>query len=127
MFYASMNHFSGAAMIFGIIVGLLFQLLSLFNLKQEFEFQPELFYFIILPPIIFDSGYSMKKRNFFLNMGTILLHAVFGTLICAVVFGYGLYFFASIGKFPFVKFLMCQVLSTPSQAITLWNHFNLDL
>jgi len=88
---------SGASMIFGIGVGLLFQFLSLFNLKQEFQFDPKLFYFILLPPIIFDSGYSMRQRNFFMNMGTILLHAVFGTLIAAIVFGYGVYFFASVG------------------------------
>jgi len=88
---------SGASMIFGILVGVLFEFLHKLNLEHEFDFEPEMFYFVLLPPIIFEAGYSMKKKNFFLNMGTILLYAVAGTLVSAAVFGYGLFFFAKTG------------------------------
>eukprot|EP00027_Filamoeba_sp_ATCC50430_P008809 CAMPEP_0168549282 /NCGR_PEP_ID=MMETSP0413-20121227/5018_1 /TAXON_ID=136452 /ORGANISM="Filamoeba nolandi, Strain NC-AS-23-1" /LENGTH=432 /DNA_ID=CAMNT_0008579655 /DNA_START=158 /DNA_END=1453 /DNA_ORIENTATION=- len=84
-------------MIFGILVGVLFEFLHKLNLEHEFDFEPEMFYFVLLPPIIFEAGYSMKKKNFFLNMGTILLYAVAGTLVSAAVFGYGLFFFAKTG------------------------------
>jgi sodium/hydrogen exchanger 8 len=60
-------------------------------------FEPELFFFILLPPIIFEAGYSMKKAAFFYNVGTILLFAVFGTLVSTLVVGYGLFGLAKIG------------------------------
>jgi len=88
---------SGAAMIFGIILGGILEVAKLINIQQEFTFSPEVFYFFLLPPIIFEAGYNMKKRNFFLNMGGILLYAVVGTVISAFVFGYFLYFFSWIG------------------------------
>eukprot|EP00182_Erythrolobus_australicus_P000560 CAMPEP_0185837592 /NCGR_PEP_ID=MMETSP1353-20130828/11644_1 /TAXON_ID=1077150 /ORGANISM="Erythrolobus australicus, Strain CCMP3124" /LENGTH=618 /DNA_ID=CAMNT_0028536529 /DNA_START=262 /DNA_END=2118 /DNA_ORIENTATION=+ len=52
--------------------------------------QEQLFLFI-LPPIIFEAGYSLNKREFFLQWGSILVFAVIGTLVSALVFGVGLF------------------------------------
>lgn len=60
-------------------------------------FEPELFFFVLLPPIIFEAGLSMQKAAFFRNVGSILLFAVFGTLVSTLVVGYGLYGLAKIG------------------------------
>lgn len=88
---------SGATMIFGIVIGGILRLLKMINLEHEFTFSPEAFYFFLLPPIIFEAGYNMNKKNFFLNMGGILLYAIVGTLITAFVFGYFLYFWGKVG------------------------------
>jgi len=82
---------SGASILFGTLMGVVLKVSGKTETVQQFFFHPEMFYFILLPPIIFDAGFSMKQKNFFRNMGTILLYAFIGTLISALVFGYGMY------------------------------------
>lgn len=47
-------------------------------------FQPNVFFYVLLPPIIFDAGYALKRKDFFRNLATIIMFAVFGTLISTV-------------------------------------------
>jgi sodium/hydrogen exchanger 8 len=59
-------------------------------------FDPNIFFVGLLPPIIFNSGYTMKRRYFFENITPILTYSIVGTFVMSVVTGCLLY---SVGRF----------------------------
>lgn len=55
---------AGATMLFGSIVGIFTHFLkteTAARLKYALTFDPTLFFLFLLPPIIYESGYSMKR------------------------------------------------------------------
>ena len=117
-------------MFLGALVGLIMKMLPTEDIKKVESFSPTMFFLVLLPPIIFESGYNLHKGkcyvnlnywtpilnpsyprvrtllaglsrhqhiisflsgNFFTNLGTILLFAIVGTAISALVVGGGIY------------------------------------
>lgn len=85
---------SVAVVFLGALIGLILKLISnqnLGNWQTEEAFPPTMFFLVLLPPIIFESGYNLHKGNFFQNIGSILVFAIIGTIISALVIGGGVY------------------------------------
>lgn len=55
------------------------------------KFTSELFFNVLLPPIILDSALSLYDRDFFDNFTSIMIFAIFGTLLNVFSIGYSLY------------------------------------
>lgn len=60
-------------------------------LQKEETLNPTMFFLVLLPPIMYESGYTLHKGNFFQNIGSILVFAIIGTSISAFVIGGGVY------------------------------------
>lgn len=63
---------SAGAMLIGFVVTLILHYSGV-NLEQ-FAFNPAIFFFGFLPPIILEAGYSMDTRPFYRNIGTISVY-----------------------------------------------------
>ena len=57
-----------------------------------------LFMLLLLPPIIFESGYNMQKKPFFKNVGTIAFYSFIGTFIA--ILSSAFMFYATAYYFP---------------------------
>mmetsp|Transcript_47466 Transcript_47466/g.54652 ORF Transcript_47466/g.54652 Transcript_47466/m.54652 type:complete len:133 (+) Transcript_47466:63-461(+) len=72
-------HESGVAIIMGFIFGVILKA-SKGSASLAFN-DKHLFFYFLLPPIIFSGGYNLKRRRFFRNFGWIVLYGVFGTIL----------------------------------------------
>lgn len=91
------------------------------DLKATFD--PEIFFNIILPPIIFYAGYSLKRKYFFRNLGTILTFAIVGTTLSALLIGGLMYGFVQLmsnrSSFTFLDTLYFGALISPTDPLTI--------
>ena len=102
---------------------------------QETTFDPELFFNILLPPIIFHAGYSMKKQFFFRNIGSILTFAFIGTIlstfaVAGIMYGVTL-MFAPLSKImTFIDTLRFGALISATDPVTIlaiFSDLNVDV
>lgn len=68
-------------------VGLLLRITSGTSIQYLVKFDYQIFFNLLLPPIILASGYELHQANFFRNIGSILTFAFAGTFISAIVLG----------------------------------------
>ncbi|XP_032569696.1 sodium/hydrogen exchanger 6 isoform X4 [Drosophila sechellia] len=98
------------------------------DLKATFD--PEVFFNIILPPIIFYAGYSLKKKYFFRNLGAILTFAIVGTTLSAFLIGGFMYGCVKLmpkylsSSFTFLDSLYFGALISPTDPLTILAIFN---
>uniref|UniRef100_A0A804HYZ1 Cation/H+ exchanger transmembrane domain-containing protein n=1 Tax=Musa acuminata subsp. malaccensis TaxID=214687 RepID=A0A804HYZ1_MUSAM len=87
-----------ASLLLGLCAGLVMLLVTKWKRSRILTFDEELFFIYLLPPIIFNAGFQVKKKQFFRNFSTILLFGVLGTLISFCIISTGSYFlFKQIG------------------------------
>lgn len=92
---------AGLTVLIGMLIGACLSLLSVeayvTDLSNHFS---NIFMILLLPPIIFESGYNMKKKYFFKNIGTVLLYAFVGTFIAIFTSAVGFYYVGQTSLSP---------------------------
>jgi NhaP-type Na+/H+ or K+/H+ antiporter len=79
---------SGVSVLVGASFGVLLRFAFGSDVQSTAEFNQGTFLLILLPIIIFESGYALDKRPFFSQLFSIVSLAVFGTIISAAIIGY---------------------------------------
>jgi NhaP-type Na+/H+ or K+/H+ antiporter len=75
-----------------ILVGIGVSFILWFTLGESqskyFSFSQETFFNFYLPPIIFNSGYTMRKRPFFENLGNTAIFGLGVTFVCFLIYSF---------------------------------------
>nr|ABU92562.1 vacuolar Na+/H+ antiporter [Zygophyllum xanthoxylum] len=90
------------ALVIGVCTGVVILLISGGKSSHLLVFSEDLFFIYLLPPIIFNAGFQVKKKQFFRNFITIVLFGAVGTLISCTIISLGvIQFFKGIDVGPF--------------------------
>lgn len=87
-------HESSVSCLLGVLVGGLIKYLYGIGVK----FDSNLFFYLILPPVIFSAGYALKRRKFFKYMHLITLFGIVGTLLHMAIIAGGAYFLSRFSR-----------------------------
>ncbi|KAE8010106.1 hypothetical protein FH972_006499 [Carpinus fangiana] len=77
------------ALSIGVCTGVVILLSSGGKSSHLLVFSEDLFFIYLLPPIIFNAGFQVKKKQFFVNFITIVLFGAVGTLISCTIISLG--------------------------------------
>lgn len=94
-------HESGLCM----LIGLFFACINMFfkgensNISDSINFNGDVFFNLILPPIIFAAGYNLKRKGFYKYLLYIISYGLIGTIINFMLVAPITYVFSELGLF----------------------------
>ena len=80
------GHETCLTLILGIIISLILWAIHPVKNTTVFQFKSGFFFNFFLPPIVFNSGFNMRKKKFFANLGNVALFGLVVTLVCFVIY-----------------------------------------
>jgi NhaP-type Na+/H+ or K+/H+ antiporter len=81
---------AGLSIILGVLFGFVLDIIGETpQIKALTMLNSEFILFVLLPPIIFQSGYNIDKQLFFGNFGAIITYAFIGTVISTIIISWG--------------------------------------
>lgn len=139
-------HQSGAALLLGVLVGFVVSYVRQDPMYQEntresqrmtafvewIMFDTEFFFLVLLPPVIFESGYTLNPEKLFKNFDAIAVFAFLGTFTSTVVVGFIMYVAGTWGvSFPFTlrdAMLFASLISStdPVTTLCIFNDMGMD-
>ncbi|XP_065669729.1 sodium/hydrogen exchanger 8 isoform X2 [Hydra vulgaris] len=90
-------------MVFGVVIAVIINFVlanvgvDVTKWKNMESFHPDVFFLVLLPPMIFESGYTLQKGDFFSNIGAILTYALLGTTVSTIIVGFSMYGLGQLG------------------------------
>ncbi|KAG2443406.1 hypothetical protein HXX76_001764 [Chlamydomonas incerta] len=114
---------AGAALLLGLLVGLVMKAAGVgVNLASTVAFKGGIFFYVLLPTIMFDAGYSLDTRSFIKNVGSVCMYAFVGTTISCFTIGLMMWAFGVWGwcfKMPLLANLTFGALISATDPVTV--------
>lgn len=121
-------HETVLSIFYGMVVGLVIRVSPGHYIQDTVTFNLSYFFNVLLPPIILNSGFELNQANFFKNIGLILVFAIPGTFILAVVLGIILWVWTALGlegiDISFVDALSVGATLSATDPVTILSIFN---
>lgn len=117
------------ALAIGLCTGALILLVSGGKSSHLMVFSEDLFFIYLLPPIIFNAGFQVKKKQFFRNFMTIMLFAAVGTMISFTIISLGaigLFERMNIGSLELGDFLAIGAIFSATDSVCTLQVLNQD-
>lgn len=122
-------HESSLSCIVGFIVGGILKAAT----GTSVSFNGDLFFFMILPPIIFSAGYSLRRKRFFQNIHLIMIFGIGGTIVNFMLIALGGYYFPKLlpqydfGPFSWQKSLLFASVLAGSDEVSALSLIPIDV
>ncbi|KAE8076876.1 hypothetical protein FH972_015499 [Carpinus fangiana] len=113
----------------GLCTGIVILLTTGGKSSHLLVFSEDLFFIYLLPPIIFNAGFQVKKKQFFRNFMTIMLFGAIGTLISFAIISLGaIHFFQkmNIGSLKIGDFLAIGAIFSATDSVCTLQVLNQD-
>ncbi|CAA7037562.1 unnamed protein product [Microthlaspi erraticum] len=117
------------ALLIGLATGVVILLISNGKSSHLLVFSEDLFFIYLLPPIIFNAGFQVKKKQFFRNFVTIMLFGAVGTVISTTVITLGVTQFfkhLDIGTFDLGDYLAIGAIFAATDSVCTLQVLNQD-
>ncbi|KAK9292699.1 hypothetical protein L1049_020678 [Liquidambar formosana] len=117
------------ALVIGLCTGVVILLISGGKSSHLLVFSEDLFFIYLLPPIIFNAGFQVKKKQFFRNFITIMLFGAVGTLISCGIISLGVTQFfkrLDIGSFDIGDYLAIGAIFSATDSVCTLQVLNQD-
>ncbi|KAK9933676.1 hypothetical protein M0R45_020858 [Rubus argutus] len=117
------------ALAIGLCTGIVILLTTRGKSSHLLVFSEDLFFIYLLPPIIFNAGFQVKKKQFFRNFMTIMLFGAVGTLISFATISLGaMHFFRkfSIGSLKIGDYLALGAIFSATDSVCTLQVLNQD-
>jgi NhaP-type Na+/H+ or K+/H+ antiporter len=82
------GHETCYTILFGVSLSLILYVSIGTEAASSFKFNSNFFFNFFLPPIIFNSGFTMYKKTFFKNLGNVAVFGLMVTLVCFVIYSF---------------------------------------
>jgi NhaP-type Na+/H+ or K+/H+ antiporter len=106
---------SAMVILVGVILGIIVRLFTTSGKHTNFllQFNEQVFFLFLIPPLILESGYFLHKDFFAKHISLILLYAVVGTFITSIAVGFALYIFGLTGLYLYnLSLLDCMLFGS---------------
>jgi len=127
---------AGVALLIGMAVGVIIRFAAASESYREvMTFQNEFFFLVLLPPIIFEAGFSLNTDPFLDNIGAICTFAFGGTFVSTMTIGLLMWGFGAAGMcyaLSFLEAVMFGAIISATDPVTVLSVFqrlgaNIDL